>query len=172
MARKRQVPEEPLKGDMTPMIDVVFQLLIFFMLSIEFKELEGKLSAYLPKDVGVNQSEATPIEKLEIRLKVLKEGTKLMPRGDELWKGEGAYRYGNDREVQYAVGPRVVRDLAELRQRLKAQIQAEPKQPVTIDAYPPAVYADVTRVLDEVIEAGYIDVTFVGARDVKPTTQQ
>ena len=40
---------------MTPMIDVTFLLLIFFMCTLKFKTLEGKLAAYLPKDVGVNQ---------------------------------------------------------------------------------------------------------------------
>ncbi|MDF1837417.1 MAG: biopolymer transporter ExbD, partial [Planctomycetota bacterium] len=39
--------------DMTPMIDVTFLLLIFFMCTLKFKVLEGKLTAYLPKDVGV-----------------------------------------------------------------------------------------------------------------------
>ncbi|HLF92490.1 MAG TPA: biopolymer transporter ExbD [Planctomycetota bacterium] len=37
---------------MTPMIDVVFQLLIFFMLSMHFKEVEGKLLSQLPKNKG------------------------------------------------------------------------------------------------------------------------
>ena len=48
------VVHDEIKMDMTPMIDVVFQLMIFFMCTIKFKTLEGKLTAYLPKDVGVN----------------------------------------------------------------------------------------------------------------------
>ena len=39
--------------DMTPMIDIVFQLLIFFLLSAKFISLEGQLSSYLPKDRGL-----------------------------------------------------------------------------------------------------------------------
>ena len=65
MALGRKHQGEELKGDMTPMIDVVFQLLIFFMLSIKFKVLEGKLSAFLPKDVGVNTSPAVPKDKVD-----------------------------------------------------------------------------------------------------------
>ncbi len=38
--------------NMTPMIDVVFQLLIFFMLTMHFKEVEGKLLSQLPKVHG------------------------------------------------------------------------------------------------------------------------
>ena len=45
---------------MTPMIDVTFLLLIFFMCTLKFKILEGKLGAYLPKDVGVQTTEARP----------------------------------------------------------------------------------------------------------------
>ncbi len=64
MSRKRRrhgENSEPVL-EMTPMIDVTFQLLIFFMCTIKFKVLEGKLAAYLPKDVGVNTSPAEPIE--------------------------------------------------------------------------------------------------------------
>ena len=42
--------------DMTPMIDIVFQLLIFFLLSAKFIALEGQLSSYLPKDRGLQAS--------------------------------------------------------------------------------------------------------------------
>ena len=39
--------------DMTPMIDVVFQLLIFFLVSMKFKTLDMKIDAFLPLDAGV-----------------------------------------------------------------------------------------------------------------------
>ena len=49
--RRRRLPDEskPDALNMTPMIDIVFQLLIFFMLSMHFKEVEGKLLSQLPK---------------------------------------------------------------------------------------------------------------------------
>ncbi|MHC4597462.1 MAG: ExbD/TolR family protein [Planctomycetota bacterium] len=55
---KRKKQREGFRGDecetnMTPMIDVCFQLLIFFMVTSKFKTLEGKLAAYLPKDRGM-----------------------------------------------------------------------------------------------------------------------
>ena len=40
------------KPNMTPMIDVVFQLLVFFLVSMKFKTLDMKIEADLPKDVG------------------------------------------------------------------------------------------------------------------------
>ena len=169
MARRRNraaVDLTPLKGDMTPMIDVVFQLLIFFMLTIEFKQLEGKLAAYLPKDVGVNTSQAEPKEKVEIVLRVAAEGTKLDPINNMPWSGEGPFRYGDDRKVDISIGPKTTRDLEEVKRRLKDLRAQDPERPATIDAYPGTVYEDVIKVLDGVLLSGYTDVTFIGARDM------
>jgi biopolymer transport protein ExbD len=163
--RKRNQPDTaPLKGDMTPMIDVTFQLLIFFMLTIEFKQLEGKLAAYLPKDVGVNTSQAEPMEKVEIVLRVAVEGTKLDPYKDVAWSGEGPFRYGDDRKIDISIGPRTTRDLEEVKRRLKELKLQDPKRPATLDPHPGTVYEDVIKVLDVVLLADYTDVTFIGAR--------
>ncbi len=171
MARRRRraaVDTTPMKGDMTPMNDVVFQLLIFFMLTIEFKQLEGKLSAYLPKDVGVNTSKAEPKEKVEIVLRVAAEGTKLDPEpdNDRPWSGEGPFRYGDDRKIDISIGPKTTRDLEEVKRRLKDLRLQDPERPATIDPHPGTVYEDVIKVLDVVLLADYSDVTFIGARDV------
>jgi biopolymer transport protein ExbD len=53
---------------MTPMIDVTFLLLIFFMVACKFKTFEAKLAAYLPKDKGL---ENYKIEDQELPIKVL-----------------------------------------------------------------------------------------------------
>ena len=54
--KKKQQEIEGERGElsMTPMIDVTFLLLIFFMVACKFKVFEGKLAAFLPKDVGEN----------------------------------------------------------------------------------------------------------------------
>ena len=64
--------------DMTPMIDVTFQLIIFFICTIKFKTLEGKLETQLPKDVGVN---AAPVDLLldKIEIHIIKDAS--MPDG-------------------------------------------------------------------------------------------
>ena len=49
-----EMNKEETKMDMTPMIDVTFQLLIFFMCTLHFSSAEGILSSNLPKDVGIN----------------------------------------------------------------------------------------------------------------------
>ena len=53
-----EIMGEKCELEMTPMIDVTFLLLIFFMCTLKFKVLEGKLGPYLPKDVGVNPQDA------------------------------------------------------------------------------------------------------------------
>ena len=53
-SKTRDQATDEVNADFTSMIDVTFLLLIFFMCSIKFKVLEGKLQTYLPKDVGVN----------------------------------------------------------------------------------------------------------------------
>ena len=69
--RKRKMPEEieSEESNMTPMIDVVFQLLIFFMLTMQFKEIEGKLLSRLPKTPGLASAESRPREEVRIKIR-------------------------------------------------------------------------------------------------------
>ncbi len=81
MAKKKSMLEEmaetEVSVDMTPMIDVVFQLLIFFMCTLRFITLEGMLAAQLPKDVGLNASSAPQqLDKLKIQISYSKEKKK------------------------------------------------------------------------------------------------
>src|SRR4029453_15047518 len=40
--------------NVTAMVDVIFCLCLFFMCSFQFKQLEGKIESWLPKDRGMN----------------------------------------------------------------------------------------------------------------------
>ena len=72
MKRKRVKAElANLDLQMAPMIDVVFQLIIFFMCSIHFKSLEGKLYSYLPRDKGMSNTEVTDPILEEVRIKLI-----------------------------------------------------------------------------------------------------
>jgi hypothetical protein len=69
--RKREIEEnKPMEPPLTPMIDVIFQLLIFFMLTIQFKELEGEFLSHLPTDKGLQHIFTPPkdIEEVAITL--------------------------------------------------------------------------------------------------------
>jgi biopolymer transport protein ExbD len=165
MSTLADIAREEYKMEMTPMIDVTFLLLIFFLCTIKFKTLEGKLSAYLPKDVGVNTSSAEPIEKVEILIKVTNVGRKVVLNPDGSikgdWDGEGRFDYVG-RELLYAIGPRKTTDLAEIRSRLKDLHKADPERPATIDARKNTIYGDIVPVLDAALEAEFTEITFVG----------
>ena len=162
MSTLRDIAEEEYKLEMTPMIDVTFLLLIFFLLTIKFKTLEGKLSAYLPKDVGVNTSEAEPKEKVEITIVVRRAGERRDPNDrSEAWAGRGRYQFVG-RELEYAIGPRSTKDLAELARQLKTLRRQDPERPATIDCRAGTVYGDMVPVLDAAIDANYTDITFIG----------
>jgi biopolymer transport protein ExbD len=70
--RKKYQPEDiSLALQMTPMIDVIFQLMIFFMCSIHFKSLEGKLYSYLPRDKGMASTQVVDPILDEVRIKLI-----------------------------------------------------------------------------------------------------
>jgi biopolymer transport protein ExbD len=54
--------------NMTPMIDCVFQLLIFFMLTGKFVSAEGQLAAFLPRDRGTLNFPNRPPDVLPARV--------------------------------------------------------------------------------------------------------
>jgi len=64
---------------MTAMIDVVFQLLIFFMLATSFKALEGRLDATLPRS---GAAEAPQLSEREMDLEMIT--IKLESAGDRV----------------------------------------------------------------------------------------
>ena len=176
MSQLKRISTEESKLEMTPMIDVTFLLLIFFMCTIKFKTLEGKLSAFLPKDVGVNTSAAEPIEKVEIQMRVLAEGTKLDPKSAAAqksrdpqrvapWSGlpNTRYVYGTDRIIEYSVGPFKTQDISKLEERLITIHREDEERPATIDPRKGTVYEDVVAALDAAMNAKFTQVTFVGS---------
>jgi len=50
--RKKDRPRKPMQPPLTPMIDVTFQLLIFFLLACDFRYTEGQIEATLPNVSG------------------------------------------------------------------------------------------------------------------------
>ena|SRR2546427_5147815 len=60
--------DNPVAINATAMVDVIFCLCIFFMCSFHFKELEGKIETWLPKETGVSPGLADKIVLEEIRI--------------------------------------------------------------------------------------------------------
>jgi biopolymer transport protein ExbD len=156
---------------MTPMIDVTFQLLIFFLCTIKFKTLEGKLGAYLPKDVGINTKPADPLEKVEIKIEVEREGKKVWAFDDAIEYVEeehGRHYFFSGRSLKYSVGPRVTKNFNELKRWLREQVDVARQpdgspRPVGLDPRSGVVNEEVVKVLDAAWEAGFTEITFVGS---------
>jgi biopolymer transport protein ExbD len=87
--------ENPVAINVTPLVDIIFCLCVFFMISFKFKQLEGKFETWLPKDKGY---EGMPLKAViqEIRValfwddvksqSVRKIGTRIVPDDEELQK--------------------------------------------------------------------------------------
>ncbi|MBK8974485.1 MAG: biopolymer transporter ExbD [Planctomycetes bacterium] len=173
MAKFRKEGEKEAKADMTPMIDCVFLLIIFF-LCIDFKTLEAKLPAYLPKDRGSQTTEAEPIEQLSVKIVCEEFGQEVARRASI-----GPLRSRNNvkmvgHRVYWLVGPKKVEEMTELMDALK-EIAEDPRRrvpdkdtggtkvmPVVIEPYPQTTYGDVAGTVDAVRAAGFQEINFGG----------
>ncbi len=167
MSKATDEAQQEAKVDMTPMIDVVFLLIIFF-LCIDFKILEAKLPAYLPKDSGAQKTDAEPIEKLSLKIERVAEGTKI-PRGEN----SKSYRI-EGHKVRYHVLTAKASDAEDLVKELekiyrdRAKWHKDPKtgemkpMPVVIEPGVGAVYGDVAVCVDAARKVGFDDIQFGG----------
>jgi biopolymer transport protein ExbD len=167
---------EEVKPDMTPMIDVTFLLLIFFIVTLKFRVLEGRLDAALPKDRGAASSKVDEIEKVDILITVGNPGAMLPDPSTSTpnWPN-GRLRHLRGRVLKVALGTNqfLVRtdidenkdgfldDLVKLGKALKPFDKDE--TPVTIDPRKGIVYSDVIAILDLVIQQGFLKVSFAGS---------
>jgi biopolymer transport protein ExbD len=86
--------DNPVAINVTPLVDIIFCLCVFFMISFKFKQLEGKFDTWLPKNKGM---EGMPlkavIEEIRVALfwdeanskSVRKMGTRFVPEDEQLY---------------------------------------------------------------------------------------
>lgn len=60
--------DNPVGINVTAMVDIIFCLCLFFMCSLKFRELDGKMDSWLPKDKGGKPSSAVNVPVDEIRI--------------------------------------------------------------------------------------------------------
>jgi len=169
--------QEEAKADMTPMIDVVFLMIIFFI-CIEFKVLESKLDAFLPTDKGSQNTVVEPEEQLAIKIHVESKGTP----NYEKYGGKGI-NPNTDRpnrfaleghRVRWEVGPKPLATI----EAVKAELDRIARDPASqipdkktggkklmscvIEAYPGTYYEDVAKTNDAANAAGFKEVNFGG----------
>ncbi|MBT4465756.1 MAG: hypothetical protein HOD03_03630 [Planctomycetes bacterium] len=173
MGRKKKKFKE-VKTDMTPMIDVTFLLLIFFIVTLKFKILEGRLDAALPKDRGTSTSEAEEIDKIDILIKVAEPGELIDEKGT---KGLLLYE---GREIKVQIGEQKFRynpfaitnpedPIPELTTFLQTLLDSPEysidETPVSLDARKGVVYGDIVVLLDVVIREKFQKVSFAGTQE-------
>lgn len=136
------------KGDMTPLIDVVFQLIVVFLCSMKFRTLDMKVEADLPP-VGMAPRPAEPDTRprAEVRLRAAGPGapTRLLLLGIPLGPP-------GSEEAWTALASRI----REIRSR-------DPGLVGEIDADPDVSHGEVVRALDAFLGASVTEVRFRGA---------
>lgn len=174
--------QEEVKPDMTPMIDVVFLMIIFFI-CIDFKVLESKLPAYLPKDKGSQTDVVEPQEQLSVKIHVEQAGTPEYKHGgaNQVNPNTGrAYRFALiGHKVKWEVGPKPLYNLTDVDAELK-RIAQNPASMVpdketggrklmgcVIEAYPGTFYEDVAKTADACKNAGFQEINFGGGLGAK-----
>ena len=163
--------------NMTPMIDIVFQLIIFFLLTLKFKTLDRRIESMLPKHAGLIKTPAPVPDETKIKIKVYRRDVAdraqahtlirvdntadfSLPRG---WKGrshESADRIARYDATLAAVETLVRRKLAgfgALPEKVKGEIVAPPPKGGQVP------HGDVLGVLNVFLKTGLTDVMFEGA---------
>jgi biopolymer transport protein ExbD len=124
--------ENPVGINVTPLVDIIFCLCVFFMISFKFKQIEGKFDTWLPKGKGVGSVAAEDIIS-EIRVAMY-------------WNAE------EERTIRQ-LGHRQIQSDEELQQLIKEAHQAwlqqnKPDVPVTIDAEAQVPWRDIITVVN------------------------
>ena len=174
--------QEEAKADMTPMIDVVFLMIIFFI-CIEFKVLESKLDAFLPTDKGSQNTVVEPQEQLSIKIHVQSAGDKQWGQSDGPGinpNTERPYRFKlTGHTIKWEVGPKPLYSIQEVKAELE-RIANDPSSQVpdkatggkklmscVIEAYPGTFYEDVAKTTDACSAAGFKDINYGGGLGAK-----
>ncbi|MCB9916595.1 MAG: biopolymer transporter ExbD [Planctomycetes bacterium] len=128
--------------NLTPLIDVVFQLLVFFMVATTFQDPERALDVELPPAESGARAEREPEE---LVIQVLRDGT-LRLGGEAL-------------------------DRAALAERLRSAAEHDPATPVTIRGDRLVHHEDVVAVMDACGLAG-LHALSLGTLDAAPSTRR
>lgn len=130
---------------LTPMIDVVFLLLIFFIVGMKFRELDGKLEAKLP-EAGEQAEEPTsrPVPEIWIRI------------DDAAAGGSGPPK------PKVVIDQVVMRDWNHVYGRLKhlSRFAGARHDPVILDPTDRAQHGWVMKVMGFLRQLGYQNVSF------------
>jgi biopolymer transport protein ExbD len=127
--------DNPVAINVTAMVDVIFCLCLFFMCSFQFKQLEGKIESWLPKDRGLHNTADTPV--------LVREEIRITMSWDDAANATRLRVGQNDAFLAEA------EMLAQVRQMRDEYTRAgKTGWPVVIDAEPAVPWKDVVHVAD------------------------
>ncbi len=134
---------------MTPMIDIVFNLVIFFLLMPSFEAKEGYLPTNLPTDTGVQKRDPRKLNKLRIDL------FHVEPYDSN--KDKARVVFNNDEVKDYA---ELRRRLRETRRGLRSLGKDIATVPVVISPDQVVWQKHVVAAFDSAIDAGFKNIQF------------
>ena len=154
---KRPEADDPAKCtrptmNMTPMIDVVFQLIVVFLCSMKFRTLDQRIEASMPADRGIRDApcqppSVKPVVLIRLHRPAAGEPVRVTIQGQ---------RIGSTAEGE-PLWARLEAAVAGFRAKA-ADLEGE------IDASPSVDHGDVMRALDGVVGAGVGKVRFRGTK--------
>jgi len=136
MQFRRQAKGNEVGVNLTPLIDVVFLLLIFFMVSTTFKK-ESHLNLSLPEAEG--QPVATQVKQIEV-----------------IVGADGAYAVNNQSLVNNT--------LDTLKAAIKKMAEGKTDLPMIISADAKADHENVVRVMDAAGQLGFVNLSITTRR--------
>ncbi|MDA1194370.1 MAG: biopolymer transporter ExbD [Planctomycetota bacterium] len=183
-----KLPEvEESELNMTPMIDIVFQLIIFFLLSLKFKTIDRRIESMLPKDRGLAPTPSFPEDFLKVKIKVFRRDMDDTEKAYTLvkidndsttfslpmnWKGHE--KETADRVAEYDGKIAAIRSIVAGKMKAHGGNPEEVKGEIV--APPPkggaVPHGDVVQVLNIFLELGMLDVVFEGAASPLTTTER
>jgi len=165
----RKLVAENAQLNMTPMIDIVFQLILFFLFSLKFKSLDFRIEAEMPKKYGldhlpvpVSETPHLKASLFRIRAEDLDQArTKVRMAGREWILPPAAPATQDERD-------RVLADIAARMADLRSTVEGlgEIDTPAPTGGLVP--HGDVMSVLDAFLVAKVNQVEFQGAAPPMP----
>jgi len=162
--------------NMTPMIDIVFQLIVFFLLSLKFKTIDRRIDAMLPRTSGLDDGPVQPPLENRIRLKIFRRQGRWRQKAFTLVRVDPGTEFklpagwrGRAREpaARLATYDRILRSIqAEIRRRV-SMVDGQPEVRCGEIVAPPPMggsvpHGDVVGLLNAFLAAGITQVRFEG----------
>lgn len=159
IAKIKKEANRPIEFNFTSMIDIVFLLLIFFIVSSRFKQVEQRLDTFLP------EGPCPPVSEVVKPLPVT-----IFVKDDRLLRQAADVDTRSQRKATYYLASRDANPLTDMAQAypvLKQLAQADVNQEVLIAPYDERVdfdqrvpFYNIVRVVDVCKEAGISKISF------------